>query len=698
MKSITSTRLRLPLINIFVVLSVTSAMACGPFFPIIPTPDFFVDPSWCNDRQKLEKTENLKLWQELTSKDIPLDDIERAVYIDDEDVFSSIIESNGVDNKFYNYLINSNDKEIVDFLTIAKTISEKRVLSTSAWYYPESRNEDYTDFSELLNDCKRSRSTRLADRYALQAVRCLFSSRKYDECIEYYNTAFADFPDSNLFKRMATGYVAGCMARLGDTERANEYFAIADDIYSLSGVDVVEFMSEKRPDSPMLMAHIRGLAGDSAKMCSLRPVADKVLSTGNPDNRGDWEFLMAYIDGHFLKNYQSARKHIERALSSHFSTDCFRDHAKAFRMQINAELDNRTTLLADLKWLETKIDLLSSETNEWHRILRNIVYAHWVPVLWAKGDYTSAVLLCGYADNYLNSVTRHDQLFLSEEYADTYPCKSVTIDDIRHRPELYNNYDYSNLSFQLMGSLKSAQLIAVKNNIGSANPLFSYLRRYARTDSDYINELIGTLALREENYERAVQYLSAVSLEYQKNMNIYSGGYLAREPFVSYPTRWNSEYEWEDKVSSVSARPEDAKLRFARKMHSLKKEMQYGATADIRGLARLRYAIGLRNSFEQCWALTQYWRGMVCNRFIPLLDYFSDYDRLDFLYDYDNPEYVEEKYEKEVNEALASLVTDDAKAEAQYMLGNIKTVIKYFPDTPTAEYIQTHCDNWHHWI
>lgn len=34
-------------------------------------------------------------------------------------------------------------------------------------------------------------------------------------------------------------------------------------------------------------------------------------------------------------------------------------------------------------------------------------------------------------------------------------------------------------------------------------PLYDYLRKNIRTDSDYYNELIGTLALREGDYARA---------------------------------------------------------------------------------------------------------------------------------------------------------------------------------------------------
>ena len=53
-------------------------------------------------------------------------------------------------------------------------------------------------------------------------------------------------------------------------------------------------------------------------------------------------------------------------------------------------------------------------------------------------------------------------------------------------------------------------------------------------------------------------------------------------------------------------------------MLELQDQMKYGKTADIRGMARFKYAIGRRNSFEECWALTQYWRGEYIGLFEPI--------------------------------------------------------------------------------
>lgn len=258
-----------------------------------------------------------------------------------------------------------------------------------------------------------------------------------------------------------------------------------------------------------------------------------------------------------------------------------------------------------------------------------------------------------------------------------------------------------------MGSLSSGQLIDVKRGIASENKLVTYLKKYIRHDSDYFNELIGTLALREENYQRAVGYFANVSDEYLQAMNVYKGGYLNRNPFYAYPDRWSKSGEWEWEAQTVNKPLQDSrriKYRFAKRMLELQDQMKYGKTADIRGMARLKYAIGRRNSFEECWALTQYWRGDNIGLFEPRLDYWSndyikDYDAL--LYDYKysvGHKKTEEIYQAEIKKALKMFRSEEAKAEAEYILGNLRTIVKYYGNTTTARHIKNSCDNWHSWL
>lgn len=663
---------------ISVVVTVTAAcdtaIACGPSYDCIPTPVFFIS-SWSGMMSTdFNKAENIRLWQELTSADIPATDIEKAVYKDSyQEVLShSCCNMPDNSNRFYTCLYNTSDKESYDFLLLAKEIERRRAAMASPWYYPEERYGDeggFTDFDDLIEQCKAYSGSRLRDRYGLQLVRVLFASRRYDECIAAYDEAFAGIGDDNLFKRMALDYVAGCWAHLGDTDRANEHFARAGSFRSLDTDNNVAFMAARNPDAPELMAYIQSCAGDSATFCGFWTVAEQVLAEGMTSHPGDWEFLLAYIDGFFHGDISSARRHIASALRRQFSSDDFRDHARAYRMLLDAQVADRSSLYSDLQWLEKRIlDKCNGNAWQWNRMLQNIVFGHWLPALWKKGEYTTAVLLTGYAENLLESHRYHQ--------------KSI---------------DYGGLTFQVMNSLSSRQMESVKNGIAASRyPLYTLLKRYTRHDDDYLDELIGTLALREQNYGRAVDFLSRVSIAYQRSMNIYGSRSLLRDPFV--------DCRMVDAPEKRLAVCDNAKLNFARRMLQLQHETRHGATADDRGLARLDYAIGLRNSFGACWALTQYWSGWCDTRFCPSdVDYPTDDAslRLTFIYDYEDDatqSEMDKLYKEEVAAALDMLATDEARAQANLTLGNLVTIVRRYGDTDIAAHIKASCDNWKNWL
>ena len=710
MKStIYSLPLRLSSIIILILAIPFHTNACGPYPPIIPTPNFFTS-NWDDLLSDFDKQENLRLWQKLTSEEIPLEDIEQAVYKDSREKFADNYDYRNANTKnlFYIYLRNTNDSELFDFLLTAKGLEERREEINSPWYYPSSRNYDTEtgDFQYTISVCNNYKGDRIKDRYALQAVRALFASRQYDKCIEYFEENFREFPNSNLFKRMAMGYVAGCWSRLGDVNKANEYFAISGDFYSIQSNNAVAFMAERNPDSPELMSYIQTCAKDSAKFCAIKPIAENILRNKKAKKLGDWAFALAYMYGEFYSDHHKASQYIRKALLYKFSSDDLRDHAYAYRIKIDAENGDYSSLLTNMKWFESKIDMLSSDANEWNRMMQNIVYTSLVPELWNRKDYTMAILLCSYADNLLYAKQYHDEITLDFTWSGSY--KSQTLGEMRKSERLWNHLDYSSLSFQLMGSLSSDQLIMVKHQMDSGNALFVHLKKYVRTDTDYFNELIGTLALREENYQRATTYLASVSNEYLQTMNIYKEGSLNRDPFYAYPSRWTKDDygEWEARtIKKPLPNLQMVKYNFAKRMLELQKQMNLGETADERGMARLKYAIGRRNAFEECWALTQYWRGEYMGLFEPSMDYWSDdgfvkgYDNI--LYDYKKTighEKTEAIYKSEVKKALGMLQTDEIKAEAEYILGNLTTIVKRYGNTTVARHIKTSCDNWQEWL
>lgn len=711
-------------VSAIILLWGAAAMACGPYYPMIPMPSFFELYGTGKSLPDYEREENLRLWQALTSERIPLADIEQAVYRDSRNQFfdkTSYNTTNDTGNQFYTYLNETNDREIIDLLLTAKDMEERWRRILSPWHYPRERgynsekgysySEETGEFGDILNTCLAYRGTRFKDRYALQGIRALFASRQYARCVEYYDSAFASISDDNLMKRMAERYVAGCWSRLGETKRANAIFARTGDVISVSASDNMAYMAKYNPDTPLLMDYIRHCATDSAFMAKTTDIAGQLLKGNSVTNRGDWYFIQAYYNGEYTRNIPLARKQIYQASGQKFSSDELKDLAHAYKMKLDAKTGNTQSLLSDLKRLERKIGPFNPDSNDWVKRLQNIVYADLVPELWRKKDYTTAIMLCSYADNIDGSWKRYTVYLFDERLYWCTPSISLTINDIRKSKKFSNPIDYSSLSFQMMGSLTSKELAAVYAKMMGHTPLYDYLRKNIRTDSDYYNDLIGTLALREGDYARAEKYLSQVSDDYQQTMNV--SYYLTGDAFACYlsyagydDTPFDGLRPWLDKHADEPAQT-GAKLRFARKMLAYKHIINHGRTNDDRGLARIMYTIGRRNSFEEYWAITQYWRGTGVGLFRPYLTYYPDDDSdaveyaYSFLYNYDtSDEYdrIEAEYNREIEAALAMLESDESKAKAEYILGNLKTVVARYGDTTTGRFVKTSCDRWKLWI
>lgn len=690
-------------------LCVPVCRACGPWYDDIPAPVYFNSLEKANSVADDNKAENIALWQRLTSASIPASDIEQAVY---RDPYPEILYGNDYSpNRFYSWLASTNDREALDFLSDAKNVEQIRDSLASPWFYPDDRYGSVGSYQieDLLKRCMEYKGTRFRDRYALQAVRLLFSLRRYDRCAEYFETAFAGYDDSNLFKRMARRYAAGSWQRLGQVERANEYFALSGDFLSLKTPDRVAYMAKRNPDCPQLMDYLQRCASmsDTAAMLGARNTALQLLSGTQLKHRGDWEFLVAYTDLVYRRDTTSARNHIAKALKGDFYTDDFGDHARAFALMIDAARGT-SPRLEDLHWLEKKTSPEYTDSRHWTAIMQNIICGHWVPALWRKKNYSTAILLASLAE-YRKPLSG----FVSQYNPGTGTSMYAAFRDVRYDRAWRNIYDYGSLPFKLMGSLSSRQLAETSVKMKASNPVYSFLRRYARLDADYVNELTGTLALREQDYTRAFAYFSKVSPGYQKLMNVYRDGYLAYDPFIYYGTRhrketrsdsdgeeYTVEYEYSEGFAKARMMTSDnAKLNFARQMMLLQKEMKSGRTADERGLARMRYAIGLRNSFEQCWALTRYSEGYVWTEYTSYIDTGNNLEnRIPFLYEYDDSDEVELKMQREIEASMASLASDDAKARAELMLGNVKTIVKRYGDTPTAQYVKSNCDRWRNWL
>lgn len=646
--------------------------ACGPQFettnPIVF--HFYQDYDHNSGLVARQTDENIRLWRSMTSDSITDGAVREAVYTSTLEALRETFDRRKSDNQLLKWIIDNEAVELEQFLLTAKTLEQLRAERASAWYYPSDPDDpDGTAaFEEVIAVCDANADGPLADRYALQKVRALMSSRRWQECIDTYRTAYAGTDDTNLFKRMAAGYAAGAYARLGQREKADRMFAEIGDFGSLSRRNGPNerfiYMASLCPESEDLKAALNGYIGygDAAGNLPYLRLADAALASPAVVNRGDWLFLKAYIEYVYRNNPAGAARLASQARRHTFSTPRMADDARFFEICVRAECGDLRDLPDNADWA------INTYGNS------DVVWRFLLPALLRQGRVTDALIL----------------------------ANCPTDDSV--------DFPYANIGFQLLVSRSAAEVEAYRKAVSEeSTPMAARFGKSVRSDSDFLDDITGTLLLREGDYARAAEYLARVSPRYQKSMNIYKERYLLRDPWFytlsqAVDSRWDYDTQ---RLIAGRTRPTasqlHAKLFFAREMLRHEREMRNGADGDARGLARLRHAIGRYNSFNHAWALTQYWLGMSDQGYFHYWYYTGQPEKELSVTDYipQEPSQLDEIsdwFTREVDSALAMLETDEARAAAQLMLRNYRTVARHYPSTVAGRFLASHCDAWTDWL
>ncbi|MDE6098479.1 MAG: hypothetical protein K2G24_06290, partial [Muribaculaceae bacterium] len=442
------------------------------------------------------------------------------------------------------------------------------------------------------------------------------------------------------------------------------------------------------PESDVIKSRINNWIGYGDRNDNLvyLGVADAALSSPHVVNRGDWLYLKAYIEETYNRNHSRALKFVRQALDHSFSREEMRHDAELMQHCLSAE---QGELRSDLRYY---IENLHND---------NAIYFYIVPALLKQGRTSEAILLANYAS--------------ASEGAHCYDDGCSLINGSYNRYEVPDN-TYANTGFQLMLSRSAKEIAAYSKFLKSDSALVKEVIGRIRHDDDYLNEIIGTLYLREGNYGKAAEYLAQVSPDYQKNLNVYKCGYLSDNPWVNcympqdkweYPSsddnavhdRQSIPASFNPANSSLLESDENAKLNFALEMSRLEGVMKSG-NPDERGLARIRYAFARFNSFYSCWALTQYWRGNAnqCN-YQPIYWLWNGESRtLDYLKELTGQIPDQKWVDAQIKTGMKELQSPEALAEALFLTGNYKLVAKKYPHSSVGQYLSTHCDAWNNWL
>ena len=686
-------------LKVFIILAVSllsvsyKASACGPYYETVPYPDYLkfdIDAS----EQPSDYDRNIELWKKETSVSIPDSVIRVAIYKMHKTALSD------KSNAFIKYAIDHNHRDIIEFLTLAKTVENLRADQTSPWYYPKDSLESKSLYQPLVEECRRNRDGHFHDRYGLQLIRCLFAQGEYEECIEEYKGWYASTSDANLFKQMSMDYVVGAYTRLGLTEEADKYTALRGLVYN---PHTFELVAAQNPSEENLWRYVNQLDHRDEKMMRpLLPTIHRILDGNRSQvrNIGRWLLLGAYIENDFNGNTAQARKWLTESACTSMSAE-MAAHIKAYSMLLDARSGKTDNLTANVQWLVGQIqsgktrriseadDQWSCAYHEsyWEMVLKNLIWDFWVPNLLDKGDAPMAIRISMVAD--FAPFEIHGNIYrmgFFDHNKRTWVYENISLNELRKSKEYDNTVDYGCYTFNMMYAQTPEAVIAWQKSLGT-----SPLDMYGRHDSDYVNDLIGTMLLRDQRYAEAERYLAKVSPEYQYTLNTYKGGYLGNDftQDCGYEMEWTNDWSYQYftyRQAPTLPTAKDAKLRFDREMIALQKEM-HNPDPNKSSLAKVKYAIRMMNSYESCWALTAYRKGayagtMYDNKYYSEVDHtaqFCQYNDLiaDARHRFNDPEYA---------------------AQAEAMLHNYATIASRYPYTTQAKYLRAHCDNYEDWL
>jgi hypothetical protein len=118
-------------------------------------------------------------------------------------------------------------------------------------------------------------------------------------------------------------------------------------------------------------------------------------------------------------------------------------------------------------------------------------------------------------------------------------------------------------------------------------------------------------------------------------------------------------------------------------MYSLEQGIAMAVDPNRKGRLMIKYAIGIKNSFDFCWPLTQYYCGTT---------YYSQVcEKRDWTTE-ELAHAAREKVEHLLQSAFGLFTDDEVAAEMHYALCNFRTVATKFPDTEMGELVRGKCD------
>ena len=661
-------------------------------------------------RELRRRTENCLAWASVTAAQLPLEDIEQVVYRWSKDelmeAYKGVREGKSEEhNRFMRWIAEHEDKEIMDFLILAKECEAWRSRQLTKWYYYAEGDEVDLALRRIETTALHYKGSRLKDRYRLQVMRTLFARGKYDACIRYWEEEGREMKQG-VMKEMTAEYVGGAYIHTGRKSEVKQLYAqhgltrlLLD---SMKGHERFDWMLRHNPDHPWLISEVqRRIHGaerwyewyegmdkgyDRRIFAEVYEMVEKVCRQQRCSDMAPWYYAQAYLMDRFGEG-EKAMRYIGMA-ERVARQDDLKDAIRVMKMLISARCQKgydeayENYLYGELIWLNQKVaDELDPGLRQqiaesgiarqhlglsqyyWSDMMRKLLVTRVVPLCRQSGQEVRALQYLNMAENHLFTHVKQVECDTWDKATDALVHKTLTWEAYRMDETMHNHHDYSNEYFIGLSSVEVEQVMQLVEAMEHPKTrIDSFLLAHSYTDPQYLYDIIGTQLMAQMRYKEAIGYLEKVDTAFNRSRNVFE--YCNIDPFT---------------LVKQAAPSDSYKLDFAQEMYALQQQISEVKHVNAKAQLMLRYAEALRHSLYKCWPLTSYFCGF-------------SFDRLEN--SYQNSLYNKAYHEsKRIRETALTLFTDQEQAaKALYKLHRYKTAAEQYPTTETAKYIRRHCD------
>lgn len=690
-------------LSLILTLFSIGALACGPFAWGYKAKDYtlFKIVELEQKVEQEEKSQNCKDWHRLFPTCYERD-IYKVVYEWSEKELRQLKKKGTKRNKkakgnsFARALQSKKGRAALDYLLLTKEYLGIRQKQTDVWYY-WYRDDVYNQrLREIAEIAANYSGKQLTERYLLLQIRAMFASRNYEECISLWTERKKELKN-NMLHKTAAGLVANAYLNRGDSLTAKNLYSQINDEDSyyncLNAKEKSEYDFKQRltssatsPNSYRLFERVVSEVSNleeylkedflgkpdpeyvKEELKRKEPIYETIQQIANEHKAEDmalWYYIAAFTSD-IYGDHAKARRYISKAKKCK-ATDEQKDYLRVLEFYITVKYQKDYTpkfeqyVLKELKWLDRKIktDMTAEEqklikeygdyyhlcgfgVQYWDDMMRKMTIGYIAPLCIKAGKEVKALQYLNMADHSIFKIV---------------PSKAIWSPN---HGNAHNNY-----YFCCLDSMPARVVQQYTHKLKHPeSALDSFLTHRSYTDSQYLNDIIGTLLIREMKYNEAAKYLGRVSKKFNKQQDIQY--YYKFDPFTS---------------KKLKTKDSHYKLHFAQKMYKLERKIIKATNPDTKAELMLQYAKGLQNSCNEfAWALTSYYNGEYWN-----YPFYSK--RMT-----SKLEAIRRKSTEMRGKAFAMFTNEERKAQAYYDWEMYRTVATEYANTKIGKFVSAKCD------